>query len=178
MFVVADQAPVQYQDPVGLLDPPPLRLRDEAGVLRVAFDESMPRSTPCATTWFLKPWSTRAFSTVPPTCSATWSSRTMRGVVVRVRGEDDDGDDQAQHIDGQAPLAARHPFHRMRASGTSFTLTVRGPSYEGRTDFEQGRIFGHENLGEVTEVGAGVDRVRVGDLVCLPFNISCGFCRN
>ncbi|MFB7574967.1 MULTISPECIES: glutathione-independent formaldehyde dehydrogenase [unclassified Streptomyces] len=50
--------------------------------------------------------------------------------------------------------------------------------YEGRTDFEQGRIFGHENLGEVTEVGAGVDRVRVGDLVCLPFNISCGFCRN
>ena len=25
--------------------------------------------------------------------------------------------------------------------------------YEGRTDFEQGRIFGHENVGEVIEVG-------------------------
>ncbi|MFE3825615.1 glutathione-independent formaldehyde dehydrogenase [Streptomyces sp. NPDC059092] len=50
--------------------------------------------------------------------------------------------------------------------------------YEGRTDFEQGRVFGHENMGEVVAVGEGVDRVRVGDPVCLPFNISCGFCRN
>ncbi|GHF54036.1 threonine dehydrogenase-like Zn-dependent dehydrogenase [Deinococcus metalli] len=50
--------------------------------------------------------------------------------------------------------------------------------YEGRTDFEQGRIFGHENLGEVVEVGDAVDRVKVGDLVVLPFNIGCGFCKN
>src|ERR1700680_3528652 len=50
--------------------------------------------------------------------------------------------------------------------------------YEGRTDFEQGRIFGHENLGEVVEVGSAVDRMKVGDMVCLPFNIGCGFCRN
>ena len=50
--------------------------------------------------------------------------------------------------------------------------------YEGRTDFEQGRIFGHENLGEVVEVGEAVDRVKVGDQVVLPFNIGCGFCRN
>ena len=28
--------------------------------------------------------------------------------------------------------------------------------YEGRTDFETGRTFGHENLGEVVEVGDGV----------------------
>lgn len=39
VFVVADQTPVQYQDPVGLLDPPPLRLRDEPLVLRVALDD-------------------------------------------------------------------------------------------------------------------------------------------
>lgn len=50
--------------------------------------------------------------------------------------------------------------------------------YEGRTDFEQGRIFGHENLGEVVEVGGAVDRVKVGDQVVLPFNIGCGFCKN
>lgn len=50
--------------------------------------------------------------------------------------------------------------------------------YEGRTSFEAGRVFGHENLGEVIEVGAGVDRVKVGDRVCLPFNIGCGFCEN
>ncbi len=39
MLVVANQAPVQYQDPVGLLDPPPLRLRDGPGLLQVALDD-------------------------------------------------------------------------------------------------------------------------------------------
>jgi glutathione-independent formaldehyde dehydrogenase len=50
--------------------------------------------------------------------------------------------------------------------------------YEGRTDFETGRWFGHENLGEVVEVGSGVDKVKVGERVALPFNVSCGFCKN
>jgi glutathione-independent formaldehyde dehydrogenase len=50
--------------------------------------------------------------------------------------------------------------------------------YEGRTDFETGRTFGHENMGQVVEVGAGVDKVKVGEYVVLPFNISCGFCKN
>ncbi|GAA1365473.1 glutathione-independent formaldehyde dehydrogenase [Arthrobacter rhombi] len=50
--------------------------------------------------------------------------------------------------------------------------------YEGRTDFETGRTFGHENMGEVIEVGDGVDKVKVGEHVVLPFNISCGFCKN
>jgi len=50
--------------------------------------------------------------------------------------------------------------------------------YEGRTDFEPGRTFGHENMGEVVEVGSGVEKIRVGDWVVLPFNIACGFCKN
>jgi glutathione-independent formaldehyde dehydrogenase len=50
--------------------------------------------------------------------------------------------------------------------------------YEGRTDVETGKILGHENMGEVIEVGAGVDRIKVGDMVVLPFNIGCGFCKN
>ncbi|MHB8283560.1 MAG: glutathione-independent formaldehyde dehydrogenase [Caulobacteraceae bacterium] len=50
--------------------------------------------------------------------------------------------------------------------------------YEGRTSFEPGNVFGHENLGEVIEVGSAVDRVKKGDRVCLPFNIGCGFCEN
>jgi glutathione-independent formaldehyde dehydrogenase len=50
--------------------------------------------------------------------------------------------------------------------------------YEGRTDMSPGRILGHENLGEVIEIGGAVDRVKVGDRVCLPFNIGCGFCEN
>jgi threonine dehydrogenase-like Zn-dependent dehydrogenase len=42
--------------------------------------------------------------------------------------------------------------------------------YEGRTSVEEGKILGHENLGEVIEVGDAVDRVKVGD--------ACGFCKN
>ncbi|MBW0100878.1 glutathione-independent formaldehyde dehydrogenase [Pseudonocardia sp. KRD291] len=50
--------------------------------------------------------------------------------------------------------------------------------YEGRTDFEKGRIFGHENVGEVIEVGSGIDKIAVGDMVSAPFNVSCGHCTN
>lgn len=50
--------------------------------------------------------------------------------------------------------------------------------YEGRTDVEPGTVLGHENMGEVIEVGEAVARIKVGDRVCLPFNISCGFCKN
>lgn len=50
--------------------------------------------------------------------------------------------------------------------------------YEGRTAMEEGRVLGHENLGEIVEVGNAVQRVKKGDLVCLPFNIGCGFCKN
>ncbi len=49
--------------------------------------------------------------------------------------------------------------------------------YEGRTSFEQGRILGHENPGEVVEIGSGVERIKVGDYVCLPFNVGCGFAK-
>src|SRR3954468_11217146 len=50
--------------------------------------------------------------------------------------------------------------------------------YEGRTDFETGRWFGHENIGQVVEVGDGVDKVKVGEYVVMPFNVACGHCKN
>lgn len=50
--------------------------------------------------------------------------------------------------------------------------------YEGRTDVEKGKILGHENMGIVVEAGSAVFQVKVGDRVCLPFNIACGFCEN
>ncbi|MDB5773839.1 MAG: Threonine dehydrogenase and related Zn-dependent dehydrogenase [Burkholderia sp.] len=50
--------------------------------------------------------------------------------------------------------------------------------YEGRTSVKTGKILGHENMGVVIEVGSAVERVKVGDRVCLPFNVSCGFCEN
>lgn len=50
--------------------------------------------------------------------------------------------------------------------------------YEGRTSVEKGMVLGHENLGRIKEVGKAVQRVKTGDWVCLPFNISCGSCKN
>ena len=39
-----------------------------------------------------------------------------------------------------------------------------------------GDILGHETMGIVEEVGSGVDNLRPGDRVVVPFNISCGSC--
>jgi glutathione-independent formaldehyde dehydrogenase len=50
--------------------------------------------------------------------------------------------------------------------------------YEGRTDMEEGLVLGHENLGQVVEIGKAVREVKLGDWVCLPFNVSCGYCKN
>jgi threonine dehydrogenase-like Zn-dependent dehydrogenase len=43
---------------------------------------------------------------------------------------------------------------------------------------ETGDVLGHEFMGEVVEVGPGVDgsRLRVGDRVVVPFPIACGAC--
>ena len=50
--------------------------------------------------------------------------------------------------------------------------------YEGRADLDPGMVLGHENMGIVEEVGPGVNRVRSGDRVSVPFNLACGTCRN
>ncbi|KAL5498662.1 hypothetical protein ACEPAH_2017 [Sanghuangporus vaninii] len=50
--------------------------------------------------------------------------------------------------------------------------------YEGRTPAEGDIVFGHENLGIVHEVGAGVTLLKRGDRVVMPFNVSCGRCAN
>ena len=50
--------------------------------------------------------------------------------------------------------------------------------YEGRATMDAGMVLGHENMGVVEAVGAGVDRISVGDRVSVPFNLACGTCRN
>jgi glutathione-independent formaldehyde dehydrogenase len=50
--------------------------------------------------------------------------------------------------------------------------------YEGRAPLEAGMVLGHENMGIVEEIGPGVNRVKVGDRVSVPFNLACGTCRN
>jgi threonine dehydrogenase-like Zn-dependent dehydrogenase len=41
---------------------------------------------------------------------------------------------------------------------------------------EKGDILGHEFMGEVVELGAGVTNLQVGDRVVVPFPIACGNC--
>lgn len=41
---------------------------------------------------------------------------------------------------------------------------------------QKGDVLGHEFMGEVMEVGPAVQRLKVGDRVVVPFNISCGHC--
>jgi threonine dehydrogenase-like Zn-dependent dehydrogenase len=44
---------------------------------------------------------------------------------------------------------------------------------------EQGDILGHEFMGEIVEVGSGIDKgkLSVGDRVVVPFTIACGKCQ-
>ncbi|KJC64814.1 formaldehyde dehydrogenase, glutathione-independent [Agreia bicolorata] len=48
----------------------------------------------------------------------------------------------------------------------------------GRTTAPVNLVLGHEITGEVVEVGPGVEFIKVGDIVSVPFNIACGRCRN
>ena len=49
--------------------------------------------------------------------------------------------------------------------------------YNGNVpDTRVGTTFGHEFVGEVVEIGSEVTKLKVGDMVLVPFNISCGRC--
>ena len=41
---------------------------------------------------------------------------------------------------------------------------------------EKGDILGHENMGEVVDVGKGITNLKIGDRVVVPFVIACGEC--
>ena len=48
----------------------------------------------------------------------------------------------------------------------------------GRTTAPADLVLGHEITGEVVEVGSDVEFIEKGDICSVPFNISCGRCRN
>ncbi|TDY22238.1 glutathione-independent formaldehyde dehydrogenase [Paraburkholderia sp. BL6665CI2N2] len=50
--------------------------------------------------------------------------------------------------------------------------------YHGRFAAPKGMVMGHEMTGEVIEVGPDVEFIKVGDICSVPFNVSCGRCRN
>ena len=49
--------------------------------------------------------------------------------------------------------------------------------YNGNVpDTRVGMTFGHEFVGEVVEIGSEVTKLKVGDMVLVPFNVACGRC--
>jgi S-(hydroxymethyl)glutathione dehydrogenase / alcohol dehydrogenase len=48
--------------------------------------------------------------------------------------------------------------------------------YQGNMPLRPGYIIGHEPMGIVEETGPDVTKVKKGDRVVLPFNVSCGHC--
>jgi glutathione-independent formaldehyde dehydrogenase len=50
--------------------------------------------------------------------------------------------------------------------------------YNGRFAAPTGMRMGHENTGEVIEVGSAVQFIKKGDICSVPFNVACGTCDN
>ncbi len=49
---------------------------------------------------------------------------------------------------------------------------------EGFVPLKSGEPIGHESIGRVVDVGDGVRNFKPGDMVVIPAQISCGWCRN
>jgi glutathione-independent formaldehyde dehydrogenase len=69
------------------------------------------------------------------------------------------------------PVAAT--YRRRTASSQLVSIDRCCPGYRPSAQ-EATHLIGKDPA----EVGQAVDRVKVGDRVCLPFNIGCGFCKN
>jgi Zn-dependent alcohol dehydrogenase len=78
-----------------------------------------------------------------------WSKSTWLGSVVRIP-----------------------PVHNSRAHPDLIGSDLH--FYRGTEGPATGFTLGHELLGEVVEVGAGIKKFQKGDLVIAPFSLSCG----
>ncbi|KXT01402.1 hypothetical protein AC579_278 [Pseudocercospora musae] len=97
-----------------------------------------------------------------------------------------DGKMKALHYDGPFKVSVKeidipkiqHPDDAIIKVTTSCICGSDLHMYEGRTAAESGLVFGHENMGIITEVGPGVTLLKKGDRIVLPFNVADGRCQN
>ena len=75
------------------------------------------------------------------------------------------------------------PDPKLEGDGQALVRPVALATCDIDAAFVQGRFpvanpfsFGHECVGEVTDVGDSVESVKPGDLVSIPFQVSCGEC--
>jgi glutathione-independent formaldehyde dehydrogenase len=78
------------------------------------------------------------------------------------------------------PANVGRKYPTARSSSTVATNICGSDQHmvRGRTTAPKDLVLGHEITGEVVEVGPDVEFIKVGDIVSVPFNISCGRCRN
>jgi threonine dehydrogenase-like Zn-dependent dehydrogenase len=87
-------------------------------------------------------------------------------------------DMQVQHVPDPRILNPRDAIIRITTTcicGSDLHL------YDGYVPtLEQGDILGHEFMGEVVEIGPGInkEKLKVGDRVVVPFTIACGACQS
>lgn len=81
-------------------------------------------------------------------------------------------------VDRNKPVPEiEHPFDAIVRVTRSLICGSDLHLYHGLVpDTRVGMTFGHEFTGIVEEVGSGVQKLKVGDHVLVPFNIACGSC--
>jgi threonine dehydrogenase-like Zn-dependent dehydrogenase len=81
-------------------------------------------------------------------------------------------------VDRNRPMPEiKHPFDAIVRVTRSLVCGSDLHLYHGLVpDTRVGMTFGHEFTGIVEEVGSGVQNLKVGDHVLVPFNVACGTC--
>jgi threonine dehydrogenase-like Zn-dependent dehydrogenase len=82
----------------------------------------------------------------------------------------------ASRCDGDALPIHRHVSRAMQAGLKSGLIDPVVASILGSVPFKGPFGIGHECVAQVTEVGAEVSEINVGDVVVVPWAISCGSC--
>lgn len=81
-------------------------------------------------------------------------------------------------VDRDKPMPEiKHPYDAIVRVTRSLICGSDLHLYHGRVpDTRVGMTFGHEFTGIVEEIGSGVQKLKVGDHVLVPFNVACGAC--